>query len=169
MFIRQAMKTGGLVLVLVLFAAACSNGTNADTPASDKAVSSTANPEFGKILTDSRGRTLYLFDEDKPIKPESSCNGDCAKAWPPVLTSEGTNVGADLDPAKLAEVTRADGTVQLTYNTWPLYRFGGDTAPGMTNGQGIGGTWHVAGIDGKPITAAAAAPAPTADSGGSYN
>ncbi|HUV11534.1 MAG TPA: hypothetical protein VMX12_11190, partial [Acidimicrobiia bacterium] len=31
------------------------------------------------------------------------------------------------------------------------YRFGGDSAKGDTNGQGIGGVWFVVGSDGIPI------------------
>jgi predicted lipoprotein with Yx(FWY)xxD motif len=47
----------------------------------------------------------------------------------------------------LATITRDDGSTQVTYNGWPLYRFARDTAPGQINGQGItafGGTWSAA-------------------------
>ena len=37
-------------------------------------------------------------------------------------------------------VTRTDGMKQIDYDNWPLYRFG-DSNPGDTNGQGIGGIW----------------------------
>jgi predicted lipoprotein with Yx(FWY)xxD motif len=38
-------------------------------------------------------------------------------------------------------VRRDDGTLQVTLGGWPVYRFSKDTAPGQTNGQGVGGTW----------------------------
>ena len=64
-----------------------------------------------------------------------------------------------MDAAKLGHIVRTDGQTQLTYNNWPLYMFSGDTSAAETaNGQGIGGIWHVAGVDGKPITMAAAQP-----------
>ena len=43
----------------------------------------------------------------------------------------------------LGTLTRDDGTVQVTYNGWPLYHFSGDTAPGDTNGQGLEGVWFL--------------------------
>jgi len=164
-----------LLLGLVFLAAACggsaakSAATNdqarssapaVSSPASSQAhsdavaVSSAANREFGTILTNGTGRTLYFFDNDKPIKPQSSCTGQCLKAWPLVPASESSAVGPGVDAAKLGHVVRTDGQTQLTYNNWPLYTYSGDTAAGDTNGQGIGGIWHVAGVDGKPITAA---------------
>jgi predicted lipoprotein with Yx(FWY)xxD motif len=109
--------------------------------------------------------TLYFFDNDKPIKPQSSCAGACAKAWPIVPASDGS-VGNGVDATKLSQITRMDGQVQLTYNNWPLYRFAGDSAAGDTNGQGIMGIWHVAGVDGKPITAAVVQASAPTDAGG---
>ena len=50
--------------------------------------------------------------------------------------------GVRLD-AKLGCITRAGGLMQATYNGYPLYTFGSDSAPGMTNGNCSGGVWHV--------------------------
>jgi predicted lipoprotein with Yx(FWY)xxD motif len=164
---RFANKTRcALLLGLVLLAAACgSSATKTAAPTNSArsdatAVSSTANSQFGTILTDGAGRTLYFFDNDKPIKPQSSCNGACVKVWPIVSSSDGSTVGAGVDATKLGHIVRTDGQTQLTYNNWPLYTFSGDSAAGQTNGQGVMGTWHVAGVDGKPITMAAVQPAP---------
>ena len=44
--------------------------------------------------------------------------------------------------------------MQATYNGYPLYTFGSDSAPGMTNGNGSGGSWHV--IKEKPPAASSA-------------
>jgi hypothetical protein len=40
--------------------------------------------QFGAIVGDGRGQAVYLFDRDNMTKSE--CYGDCARAWPPVLT-----------------------------------------------------------------------------------
>jgi predicted lipoprotein with Yx(FWY)xxD motif len=127
------------------------------TPAKTAVLASDIAP-FGKVLTDGDGRTLYIFDKDSTSKPESSCTGGCASAWPALTTSDGAGVGDGLDASLLGHNTAK----QVTYNGWPLYRFSGDTAAGQTNGQGVGGIWHVAGADGKPVMTAAAATTTTA-------
>jgi predicted lipoprotein with Yx(FWY)xxD motif len=48
-------------------------------------------------------------------------------------------------PGDLGVITRTDGTKQVTYGGHPLYYFAGDTAPGQTKGQGVGGTWFLIG------------------------
>src|SRR5262245_49699412 len=100
MFTRLATKPrGALLLALVLLAGACaSSAANTATPtppsrADASAVSSASNNAFGTILTDRNGMTLYFFDNDKPIKPQSSCTGQCERAWPIVPASDGTTVG----------------------------------------------------------------------------
>ena len=44
-----------------------------------------------------------------------------------------------------------DGIAQATYNGWPLYYFGGDTAPGQTHGQGVIDSWYVIDATGTPV------------------
>jgi hypothetical protein len=43
----------------------------------------------------------------------------------------------------LGSVKDMDGTVQATYDGYPLYTYAGDMAPGETAGNGAGGVWHV--------------------------
>lgn len=164
---RQRILLGAAVIALV--AAACGND-DGDSEASDPTTSakpaavlqtSTIEP-FGEVLTDAKGLTLYFFDKDEPVKPKSTCNGQCATNWPPLLTSEGSGVADGLDASLLGETVRDDGKTQYTYNSRPLYRFVGDQKSGDTNGQGVGGTWHIAGADGNAVTAAAAATTTTA-------
>ena len=45
-----------------------------------------ADSELGRILVDSKGKTLYLFEKDKGRA--STCYGACASVWPP-LTIKG--------------------------------------------------------------------------------
>ncbi|MEU4893852.1 SCO0930 family lipoprotein [Streptomyces sp. NPDC044780] len=113
------------------------------------------NAELGSFVTDSEGWTLYRFDEDTPKPAKSTCNDDCATKWPAVPADDATAT-AGIDSGALGSVTRSDGTQQLTLAGWPVYRFAGDTAPGDTKGQGVGGTWNALAPDGKPAGKAAA-------------
>ncbi|MCB5166751.1 SCO0930 family lipoprotein [Streptomyces bambusae] len=122
--------------------------------------------DVGPTVTDSRGFTLYRFDKDTANPPASDCEGSCATTWPPVPADDAT-AGSVIDPGLLGEVVRGDGTRQLTLAGWPVYRYAPDTKPGEAKGEGVGGTWHALGADGKPAAGAAARraadPAPAAE------
>lgn len=100
--------------------------------------------EFGSVLTDANGMTLYVFANDEP--GWSNCVGDCANVWPPMtVTSADAVFAPDSIAGTLATSARADGSFHVTYNDQPVYYFTGDQAPGETNGQGLGdGAWSVA-------------------------
>ncbi|MYZ07308.1 hypothetical protein GT028_07975 [Streptomyces sp. SID2999] len=106
------------------------------------------NPQLGNVLTDGSGLTLYRFDKDTAEPPKSNCDGDCATTWPPVPADD-ANAGAGIDKAMLGEVTRADGTKQLTIGGWPAYRYAKDLNSGDVNGQGVGGKWFALAPNGK--------------------
>ncbi|GAB2605456.1 SCO0930 family lipoprotein [Streptomyces capparidis] len=110
---------------------------------------------IGDLVTDSRGFTLYRFDNDSHQPPQSNCDGDCAVTWPPVPAGD-VSAAAGLDESLLGEVARADGTKQLTLGGWPLYRYNKDVQPGQTKGEGVGGTWFAVAPDGKKASAAGA-------------
>ena len=40
-------------------------------------------------------------------------------------------------------MTRKDGAEQWAFKGMPLYYWAGDSKPGDTNGDGVGGVWHV--------------------------
>jgi secreted repeat protein with Y-X4-D motif len=64
------------------------------------------NSNLGKILVDSQGRTLYLFQMD--TNGSSACLGACAVAWPPLLVTGKPAVGAGLTASKVGTApTRA--------------------------------------------------------------
>lgn len=104
-------------------------------------------PGVGAVVADAKGRTLYRFDKDTAAPSASRCDGDCAKAWPPVPADD-ASVASGIGAA-LGEVERADGTRQLTLAGWPVYRYVKDTAAGDAKGQGVGGTWNAFAPDGK--------------------
>jgi predicted lipoprotein with Yx(FWY)xxD motif len=97
------------------------------------------------ILTDARGRAVYLFEKD--TGPRSSCYGTCATAWLPLLAAHGQPVaGSGVRAALLGTVRRADGSTQVTYGGHPLYYFTADQQPGDISGEGsqaFGGGWDL--------------------------
>ena len=125
--------------------------TTTTTAAPDgRFVTTDGHPDYGEILIDQDGFTLYLFTQDTQDGDDSACLAPCSTTWPPL---EDGNVapGPGTDPELFGTIERSDGIVQVTYNGWPLYYFSGDTQPGDTNGQGVGGLWFVVSPDGEPV------------------
>ena len=108
-----------------------------------------ATTPLGPILIDAEGRTLYLFMNDTPNT--SVCTGGCAQNWPPLHVTGAPTGGLGVEASKLGTTSRPDGGTQVTYNGHPLYHFSGDSAPGQTKGQGVGGNWFVVSPQGEPI------------------
>lgn len=109
----------------------------------------TAADDLGTYLVDADGMTLYYFTRD--VTPgQSVCFGGCLEAWPPLLLEEGDEFApGDGVSGTLAAVPRDDGSMHVTYRGRPLYYWQGDTAPGETNGEGVGEVWFVAQVDGS--------------------
>jgi predicted lipoprotein with Yx(FWY)xxD motif len=98
--------------------------------------------QIGAYVADGAGRTLYRFDNDSAKPPKSTCNGDCARTWPPLLIkSPGKIYPNGINPRILGYVERADGHCQVTINGRPVYYYSGDEKPGDFHGQGLKGTW----------------------------
>ncbi|WP_103341735.1 SCO0930 family lipoprotein [Amycolatopsis sp. CA-126428] len=111
--------------------------------------------DLGQVLTDQNGMTLYRFDKDTAKPPKSNCDGDCAKAWPPMLATGDVQVQG-VDKNLVGKVTRSDGTEQITVGGWALYRYAKDTKPGDATGQGVSGAWYAANAKGGKSGQAAA-------------
>jgi predicted lipoprotein with Yx(FWY)xxD motif len=117
--------------------------------------------KMGKVVTDQNGWVLYRFDTDTAKPAKSNCVQKCAKIWPPAAT-DGNPKLTGVDPALVGTVSRDDGTMQITLNGWPLYRYVGDLKPGQWKGQNVGGTWFVAAPDGKKNLTCLPSPPPKA-------
>ena len=102
---------------------------------------STGSTSLGTVLTTPQGLTLYYFTPEKG--GVVACTGGCAATWPPLKAS-----GAASKPSSvtgtLGTVALSDGSMQVTYNGWPLHTYAADSAAGQTNGQGVAGKWFVA-------------------------
>ncbi len=146
---------------IAVLAAACGSAasstttTQATSPgsgASTKSVelASATLPRIGPVLTGPNGRTLYYFTSDS--SGSSTCTGQCAVVWPPLVVPAGSKpVLSSGIAGAVATLVRPDGTTQVTYDGHPLYYFQGDTAPGQDKGQGVDGTWFVLSTPGTSL------------------
>lgn len=107
----------------------------------------TANNDFGTVMTDYRGQTLYFFSND--ADGMNHCTGGCADLWPVFHAEISLADGSDLNMSDFSEMELSDGSMQTTYKGWPLYYFSpeGDGIledAGQTSGNEFNGVWHVA-------------------------
>jgi predicted lipoprotein with Yx(FWY)xxD motif len=166
-------RTALIVLVAAAMAAlvvaGCGGGDDQASAASGQSgggshtISVADNGDLGKVLVDSKGRTVYLFQKD--TGPVSTCSGACAADWPPVTSAGKPSAGTGVTASMLGTTTRSDGTKQVTYNGHPLYLYVGDQSAGDTNGQAVnafGANWYVLSPAGSTITK-------SSGSGGGYS
>jgi predicted lipoprotein with Yx(FWY)xxD motif len=168
----HTILAGAVVIPLVALAIAGCGGNNdnqatAATPKTSSGHAATigvaSSGSLGKILTDSQGRTVYLFQKD--TSTTSTCSGACASNWPPVTSKGKPTVAKGLTASMVGTTKRSDGSRQVTYNGHPLYRFQADQNPGDVSGQGVnafGANWYVVSPAGAAITS-------QSSSGGSSN
>jgi predicted lipoprotein with Yx(FWY)xxD motif len=120
---------------------AASPSSGASVPAG-RAVLTVRKTRAGYVLANATGYTIYWFTRDHRGSSRPACTGRCLLAWFPVIGHPVAAKGVTLD-AVLGTITRPDGVVQATYDGYPLYTFGHDSAPGQAHGNGAGGVWHV--------------------------
>jgi predicted lipoprotein with Yx(FWY)xxD motif len=136
----------------------------AGTQSTTATVRAVQNGRYGMVLVNSRGLSLYRFMLDH--RGISRCSGACAVTWPPLLVS-GTakpTVGGGAIRSLVGTIRRANGTRQVTYAGFPLYRYAGDTGPGMTTGEGLNSfkaKWWLVNTRGLIVTHAMTTPSTT--------
>jgi predicted lipoprotein with Yx(FWY)xxD motif len=124
----------------------------AERPAEPKPEGTTItvrDSEFGPMLFDSRRQAIYIFERDP--KGKTVCYGECAEAWPPVLTEGEPRAAKGVRRSLLGTVKRRDGKLQVTYAGKPLY-FYDHEGPGEVRCHNVnlnGGLWWVVGPNGK--------------------
>lgn len=162
-----------LALVAALTLAACASSSTTTPPAaggtstppasSGSTVQLTSSPQYGSILVDAQGNTLYIFDQD--TGKTSACTGACVTNWPALTVSGSPTAGTGVDASLLGTAKQADGSTQVTYNGHLLYTFAGDSTPGATSGQGVEGFFVISSTGNK----VAAAMAPSSSSSSAYH
>src|SRR3954454_8673722 len=110
------------------------------------------NGPLGEMLVDGHGRTLYLFEADKPNM--SNCSSACLSLWPPLDASARPQAKGGVVASKIGLIPGAGGKDEVTYNGHPLYYYAPDQKPGDTLGQGLnqfGAKWYVLATTGNKI------------------
>ena len=135
------------VAALVLFGIAVAGAGGEPVAAAGTGVTlKTAEIGGVTVLTNAKGRTLYLFAPDTPST--SACTGSCAAYWPPVTGHPMAGPGVT---GRLGTIKRSGGTTQATYNGHPLYTYIGDSTRGQANGNKLdlnGGYWYAVRVSG---------------------
>jgi predicted lipoprotein with Yx(FWY)xxD motif len=141
-----------LGIAAVALAAAAVLAISASAGSSAGAVVKVGSSNLGRILVDAKGKTLYMWAHDKSAK--STCNGDCAAYWPPLVTHGRPLAGAGAHANLLGASRRSDGRMQVTYAGHPLYYFVQDARAGQTKGEGLtgfGGRWDPVSANGSAV------------------
>ena len=161
------------VVMLAVAAAGVGVAMAATMSSKSGTVRAAHNSTYGSLLVSATGMTLYHYSPDK--HGAVKCTAACAKFWPPLIVPRGTKpkAGAGISAAKLSTVKRPDGSTQVTYAGFPLYRYSGDKKAGDVKGQGFQGVWHAVTSAGTLAKASGGSgsttqPGTTTDSGGGY-
>jgi predicted lipoprotein with Yx(FWY)xxD motif len=155
------------VLAMGVLAAVGAGVAVAATGAHTGTVNALKTAKYGTLLVSANGRTLY--HETIETHGKIKCTGACATFWPPLTVSQGVKptAGAGIQQAKLGTIKRPDGKIQVTYNGFPLYRYGDDKKKGDVKGEGEEHIWFVVAPSGKVVKSGAGGattPTPTTTS-----
>jgi predicted lipoprotein with Yx(FWY)xxD motif len=129
---------------------AAATTTTATSPAAAGSSLMVAQSSLGSIVVDGAGNVVYQFDADTKGGTSSACTGGCLTNWHAVPGGAAAPTLKGITGA-VASITGTDGKPQLTLNGWPMYYFAGDSKPGDTKGQAVGGKWWVLSPAGEPV------------------
>jgi predicted lipoprotein with Yx(FWY)xxD motif len=126
--------------------------TQAAAPAAKGTMIKTGDSQFGDVLFDSDDQAIYYFDKESGSKSE--CYGECAEAWPPVLTKGEPQAGAGIQQGLLGTTQRDDGTTQVTYDGHPLYLYAHEGPNQVTchDVSEFGGLWLAVEPNGQAVS-----------------
>lgn len=107
--------------------------------------------QFGEVLFDGDGQAIYYFDREDSEQPR--CYGECASAWPPVLTEGAPRAADGVSQGRLGTTERDDGSLQVTYDGHPLYLYAHEGPDVVTchNVAEFGGLWLAVQPSGEPV------------------
>src|SRR5262249_13853840 len=137
--------TWKLMTAALLCAAAAALAASSLAATATGATVKVGSTGLGRVLVTAQGKTLYLWAGDRGRT--STCYGDCAGYWPPLLTAGKPTAIGGANAKLLGTTKRSDGRLQVTYKGHPLYTFIQDVKRGQTKGEGLtgfGGRWDPA-------------------------
>ena len=138
------MRLASVLAASALLLAACAPQTGSGSvPPSGAAIEITvSHTAAGDALAGAGGKTLYTLSTD--TSDTSTCTGNCASTWPPLLGDGSQVTPGDGVSGSFGTLTRSGGEKQVTHNGQPLYYYSGDQAAGDSSGDGVGGVWSIA-------------------------
>jgi len=158
------MRLASTMAAVALLLAACAQaGSGSGSPSAGGIEVTVSQTSAGDALAGADGMTLYVFAND--TDGTSTCTGDCAAKWPPLMGDGSDVVAGSGVSGTFGTTTRDDGSSQITHNGQPLYYFADDEAAGDAKGDGFGGVWSIAPVgEASASQPAASQPASNAES-----
>src|SRR5262249_42750014 len=132
---KRSLTALTVVALLLAGGALFARSTAASAQPAARAVVAVGTSNYGSILFDGRGYSLYAFTRDP--RGRATCYGACAKAWPPFIVQSRPAAGLRAKATLLGVTRRSDGRLQATYAGRPLYYYRGDTKPGSVLCQNV--------------------------------
>jgi predicted lipoprotein with Yx(FWY)xxD motif len=163
-----AVVVAGIV-VLVIAVSGGSGSKAKPTPVAGGSAVGVKHTSLGNTLVDANGRTLYLFQADRPNVSTLPRAGFAV--WPAFTSAGKPLVNGGVSAAHIGTIAGPKGTRLVTYYGRPLYYYVGDKKSGEANGQGLnefGARWYVLSASGTAVTSAPVAPAPTPSESSGY-
>lgn len=101
-------------------------------------------PHFAGALVNQSSHSLYVLSSERG--GALRCTSSCLSSWLPLEVSTATktvSLGSGVK-GKIGFVARGKSKKQVTFNSYPVYTFVGDSGARQSHGEGIkafGGTW----------------------------
>jgi predicted lipoprotein with Yx(FWY)xxD motif len=97
------------------------------------------------VLTTNQGFAIYYYQDDTAFM--STCTGQCAKDWPPVLAPQGMmTVTSSVTLPKQLSVHQTANGAQVFYDGHALYTYAQDKQAGRATGRGEDMKWYLVGF-----------------------
>jgi predicted lipoprotein with Yx(FWY)xxD motif len=135
----------GSVVTAVLIGSTIAAATASTSQRTAPQLQSSNASSYRGVLANSKDFSLYVLSVETGGKLHCT-TALCLKTWPPYLVKAATRritLGTGVR-GKVGFVKRTSTMKQVTFNSYPVYRYSGDTSPKQGNGEGIvadGGTW----------------------------
>ena len=137
-------RTPILILVLLALTGGCVASAEAASRPPKPTLQVLVTHRYGDILIAGNGYMIYGFSADTPRHDACQTEPECLNLWPPVLAPHKLVLGRGVRKSLVGSIRLEDGSRQLTYNGWPLYRYAEDTRAKETSNINIlqfGGYW----------------------------
>ena len=97
------------------------------------------------VLTTTKGFAVYYYTADTALM--STCTGQCAKDWPPVLAPQGMMmVSSSVTLPRQLSVHQTANGAQVFYDGHALYTYAQDKQAGLATGRGADMKWYLVGF-----------------------